>query len=162
MYAEGWLWYKSGSVFLGQLILCFAARRLIEFRILPGRRYRRYKEFISHLLWCCLNGFVWTDNDSNFRLYFNVAWLLCDTSYVIEYRKYFEHYYEMRQFWILRAIWNLFVIGTLFTTTTGRNLLTILNILCACLVIPFALLMTLLAKATSHKIQTENNGIYRV
>lgn len=158
MYVEGWSWYKSACVFVGQLILCFAARRIIEFKVLPGKRYQRYKEFISHLLWCVLNGFVWTDDESNLRFYWNIAWLLCDTSYVIEYRKYFEHYYEMRKIWILRAIWNTFLIGSFLVTDTGRNLITVINIFGALVLVPFALLATLLAKSTAHKIRTVPTG----
>jgi hypothetical protein len=155
MYVEGWPWYKSACVFVGQLILCFAARRLIEFKALPGKRYQRYKEFVSHLLWCVLNGFVWRDNESNLRFYWNIAWLVCDASYVIEYRKYFEHYYEMRKIWILRAIWNTFLIGTFLVTDTGRNLITAINIFGAFVLVPLGFIGALLAKSTAHKINTE-------
>lgn len=153
MYVEGWSLYKSAAVFVGQLILCFAFRTILEFRVLPGRRYRRYKEFISHFIWCCVHGFVWTDNDSNFRLYLNIAWLVCDISYVVEYRKYYDHYYEQQQMWILRGIWDAFIIAALLATERGRHYVTAISIICAVCLIPIALLISLFATAKSQKIE---------
>lgn len=155
MYVEGWSFYKSGFVFAGQLILCFALRHLLEFRVLPNRRYRRYKEYVSHMIWCCTHGFFWIDNESNFRLYFNVAWLVCDIAYVVEHRKYYDHYYDQQQMWILRAIWDSFVVSTLVFTETGRNYVTAINIICAIALIPMALLISLIAAARSKNQKIE-------